>query len=130
MSGRLVLGRPAPRRRRGHPQRGPPRARHRARRRHRRSGRRGPRTHSGRLSGGSAQMKALITNDDGVESPGLVTLAQAANAAGLEVLVAAPSWNSSGASYSLTGVERYGRLPSKRLVLSTADHAPHAVDAG
>src|SRR3546814_1701909 len=74
-------------------------------------------------------MKALITNDDGIESPGLATLAQAATAAGLEVLVAAPSWNSSGASSSLTGVERDGRLLSKRIVLASADIAAHAVDA-
>src|SRR3546814_20104601 len=73
-------------------------------------------------------MKALITNDDGIESPGLATLAQAATAAGLEVLVAAPSLNSSGASSSLTGVERDGRLLSKRIVLASADIAAHAVE--
>lgn len=53
---------------------------------------------------------ALVTNDDGIESPGLVTLAAAAVDAGLEVLVAAPSWDSSGASAALTGVQEDGRL--------------------
>lgn len=55
-------------------------------------------------------MRALVTNDDGIDSPGLVALAGAARDAGLEVTVAAPSWDSSGASASLTGVERDGRL--------------------
>ena len=35
-------------------------------------------------------MRALITNDDGIDSPGLRALAQAAVDAGLEVTVAAP----------------------------------------
>lgn len=55
-------------------------------------------------------MRALVTNDDGIDSPGLLALARAARDAGLEVTVAAPSWDSSGASASLTGVERDGRL--------------------
>lgn len=55
-------------------------------------------------------MRALITNDDGVESPGLRTLALAAAEAGCDVTVAAPSWDSSGASASLTAVERDGRF--------------------
>ncbi len=74
-------------------------------------------------------MKALITNDDGVESPGLATLAEAARRCGLEVLVAAPSWNSSGASSSLTGVQDDGRLRSRRINLPHADIAAHAVEA-
>lgn len=55
-------------------------------------------------------MLALITNDDGIGSLGLRVLAMAAQEAGLEVLVAAPSWNSSGASASLTAVEDDGRV--------------------
>lgn len=55
-------------------------------------------------------MRALITNDDGVESPGIRTLALGAAEAGCEVTVAAPSWDSSGASASLTAVERDGRF--------------------
>src|SRR5437660_672352 len=55
-------------------------------------------------------MNALITNDDGIASPGLLALAQAAADEGLEVLVAAPSWDSSGASASLTAVEQEGRF--------------------
>jgi 5'-nucleotidase len=55
-------------------------------------------------------MRALVTNDDGVESPGIRALALAARAVGLDVTVAAPAWDSSGASASLTGVQRDGRL--------------------
>lgn len=55
-------------------------------------------------------MRALVTNDDGVDSPGLRALAGAAIACGLDVVVAAPGWDSSGASASLTAVERDGRL--------------------
>jgi 5'-nucleotidase len=54
--------------------------------------------------------RALITNDDGVDSPGIRALAQATVDAGLEVTVAAPSWDSSGASASLTAVEEDGRF--------------------
>lgn len=55
-------------------------------------------------------MRAVVTNDDGVESPGLRALARAAIACGLDVTVAAPSWDSSGASASLTAVEHDGRV--------------------
>ena len=55
-------------------------------------------------------MRALITNDDGIDSPGLRALAATAARRGLDVMVAAPSWDSSGASASLTAVERDGRL--------------------
>ena len=55
-------------------------------------------------------MRALITNDDGIESAGLRALAATAARRGLDVMIAAPSWDSSGASASLTAVERDGRL--------------------
>jgi 5'-nucleotidase len=55
-------------------------------------------------------MRALVTNDDGVDSTGIRALALAAKAVGLEVTVAAPAWDSSGASASLTGVQLDGRL--------------------
>jgi 5'-nucleotidase len=55
-------------------------------------------------------MRALVTNDDGIDSPGLATLAAVAVEAGLEVIAAAPSWDSSGASASLTAVEVDGRV--------------------
>jgi 5'-nucleotidase len=55
-------------------------------------------------------MRALITNDDGIESPGLAVLARVALDAGYEVTVAAPWQEYSGASASLLGVEHGGRL--------------------
>jgi 5'-nucleotidase len=55
-------------------------------------------------------MRALITNDDGIHTAGLHTLAQVAVKAGLDVLVAAPHVERSGASASLTALEEGGRL--------------------
>lgn len=52
----------------------------------------------------------LVTNDDGVESFGIRVLAGVGVDAGLDVVVAAPSWDSSGASASLTAVEEQGRF--------------------
>jgi 5'-nucleotidase len=55
-------------------------------------------------------MLALVTNDDGIDSPGLGVLARCAVALGLEVLVAAPRTESSGASAALHGAGQDGRL--------------------
>lgn len=55
-------------------------------------------------------MRALITNDDGIDSPGLAVLARVALDAGYEVIVAAPARESSGASASLIGAEQDGRI--------------------
>ncbi|MGF0311398.1 5'/3'-nucleotidase SurE [Rhodococcus sp. IEGM1428] len=49
-------------------------------------------------------MRALITNDDGVHSDGIALLARVALDAGLDVVVAAPHEERSGASASLTGM--------------------------
>ena len=54
--------------------------------------------------------KVLVTNDDGFDSPGLHALAGLAVELGLEVLVAAPARESSGASASLGAVEERGRV--------------------
>jgi 5'-nucleotidase len=73
---------------------------------------------------------ALITNDDGIASPGIRTLTRAALDAGLAVTVAAPSWDSSGASASLTSVERDGRLQVERVRLEGLESFPaYAVEA-
>ena len=55
-------------------------------------------------------MRVLITNDDGIRSPGLTLLADVALAAGCEVVVAAPHRQYSGASVALTAQEVDGRL--------------------
>lgn len=59
-------------------------------------------------------MRILITNDDGVDSAGISVLAGVARELDLEVVVAAPAWDSSGASASLTGVSDEGRLVLER----------------
>ncbi|MDZ7677994.1 MAG: 5'/3'-nucleotidase SurE [Acidimicrobiales bacterium] len=54
--------------------------------------------------------RALITNDDGIDSAGLHALARLALDLGLDVVVAAPSRESSGASASLGAVEDHGHI--------------------
>jgi 5'-nucleotidase len=49
--------------------------------------------------------RALVTNDDGIDAPGLAVLACAAQEAGLDVVVAAPIRESSGTSAGLTSTE-------------------------
>jgi 5'-nucleotidase len=52
----------------------------------------------------------LITNDDGIDSPGLWALAAGARAAGLDVVVAAPHVDASGVGASLQAVREDGRI--------------------
>lgn len=56
------------------------------------------------------RMRILVTNDDGIASPGLTVLVRAALRRGHEVMVAAPAEQYSGASASLTGEEVEGRI--------------------
>src|SRR5690625_2012743 len=55
------------------------------------------------LMGNNGDMYALVTNDDGIDSPGLIPIAHAALEAGYKVLVAAPNKQYSGAGASLDG---------------------------
>ncbi|MDH6180665.1 5'-nucleotidase [Microbacteriaceae bacterium SG_E_30_P1] len=52
----------------------------------------------------------LITNDDGIDSPGLWELANTAHSLGLDVTVAAPSIQYSGASASILGAHEDGSI--------------------
>jgi 5'-nucleotidase len=52
----------------------------------------------------------LVTNDDGIDSPGLAVLVATARAAGHDVTVAAPAREYSGASASLHGAQEDGSL--------------------
>lgn len=65
--------------------------------------------------------RALVTNDDGIDSPGLHALAAAARKAGLDVIVAAPAEQSSGASAALSAVCRDGRTIIERRELPGLD---------
>jgi 5'-nucleotidase len=58
--------------------------------------------------------RAVVTNDDGVESLGLRCLADAACAAGLEVAVAAPVADSSGTSASISAAKTGGHVLVER----------------
>jgi len=74
-------------------------------------------------------MRALITNDDGIDSPGLVTLAAAARSCGLDVVVAAPSEEASGTSASVDAAGETGRVLSERRALPGLDAEAYAVAA-
>lgn len=54
--------------------------------------------------------RILVTNDDGVDAPGIHALAAAARAAGHDVVVAAPLHEASGMSAALTAVTEDGRI--------------------
>ncbi|HZN72294.1 MAG TPA: 5'/3'-nucleotidase SurE [Micromonosporaceae bacterium] len=54
--------------------------------------------------------RVLITNDDGIASPGLHQLAAAAHKDGLEVVIAAPMNEASGSGTAITAVESSGRV--------------------
>jgi len=71
----------------------------------------------------------LITNDDGIDSPGLHALAAAAIAEGLDVTVAAPASEASGSSASITGAEADGRIRMERREIGGLDVPCYAVKA-
>jgi Predicted acid phosphatase len=74
--------------------------------------------------------RTLITNDDGIESPGLHRLAHLALAAGLDVVIAAPLVQSSGSSASIIGAETDGRIRFERRELDGLEGVPaFAVEA-
>lgn len=57
----------------------------------------------------SRRLRALITNDDGIDSPGLWALAAGARDAGFDVIVAAPHVDASGVGGSVLAVREDGR---------------------
>ncbi|WP_457963728.1 5'/3'-nucleotidase SurE [Arthrobacter sp. D1-29] len=69
----------------------------------------------------SQPARVLITNDDGIASPGLLALAAAAVRAGLSVVVAAPASEASGSSSSITAVEQDGRISIEERQLEDLD---------
>jgi 5'-nucleotidase len=55
-------------------------------------------------------VRVLVTNDDGIDSPGIRRLAWAAADSGCDVVVAAPDIDYSGTGAALTSVEEDGRV--------------------
>lgn len=72
----------------------------------------------------------LITNDDGIVAPGLHALAAGAVAAGLDVVVAAPDTDASGAGTSIVSVRRDGVVPVEPRALPGLDGVPAYAVAG
>lgn len=67
-------------------------------------------------------MRVLVTNDDGITSPGLTLLAEVALEAGHDVIVAAPNREYSGFSAALSGEDVDGEL-------STSEGRPPGLSA-
>lgn len=81
-------------------------------------------------------MRVLVTNDDGIDAPGLHALVLALVAAGHEVLVAAPAGDLSGSGTALGDLRDGHRVPVGRVslpelpdVLAYVVHAPPAMAA-
>jgi 5'-nucleotidase len=60
-------------------------------------------------------MRILVTNDDGVDSPGILALTQALYDAGHDCFVVAPSSDRSGASAAIGPLHRLGPIAVKEL---------------
>jgi 5'-nucleotidase len=73
---------------------------------------------------------ALVTNDDGIESPGLAALTRCALDSGLSAVIAAPAKESSGTSAGLTAAEnRRGIATEQRDLPALVDVPTFAVAA-
>ncbi|MBV8194147.1 MAG: 5'/3'-nucleotidase SurE, partial [Candidatus Dormibacteraeota bacterium] len=69
-------------------------------------------------------LRALVTNDDGIDSEGLRQLALAAVGAGLDVTVAAPQREASGSSAALNATQSDGRIVVEPRELPGLDGVP------
>jgi 5'-nucleotidase len=78
---------------------------------------------------GGQQMKVLVTNDDGVASPGLHELAAALVAAGYDVIVVAPDRDMSGSAAALGQIHVDEEIEAEPVDLPGLDGVPaYAVD--
>ena len=66
--------------------------------------------HPRRHEGARMTPRILITNDDGIDAPGIRWLARAAARQGHDVVVAAPMTEASGTSAAMTAVEKHGKI--------------------
>ena len=69
-------------------------------------------------------MRILVTNDDGIDSPGLRELARVVDELGHDVIVAAPHQEASGTSCSLSSVQQDGRTVVERRELDGDGRVP------
>lgn len=68
--------------------------------------------------------RVLVTNDDGIDSPGLHALAHALLRGGLEVTIAAPVTQSSGSSASIMAENSEGRIRLEQRTLDGLEDVP------
>jgi 5'-nucleotidase len=73
--------------------------------------------------------RVLITNDDGIAAPGIRWLTRAAVEAGLDVVVAAPDHEASGASAALNAVYQDNRLALSKVAMPGLDVTAYSVKA-
>jgi 5'-nucleotidase len=79
---------------------------------------------------GGERVRVLVTNDDGIDSPGLHALARVAVDAGHEVVIAAPAREASGSGASLSALDEQGRMVVHRRTLpGLGDVEAFAVEA-
>jgi 5'-nucleotidase len=69
-------------------------------------------------------MSILITNDDGIDAPGIRALARAVARAGYDIVVAAPLNEASGTSAAMTAVHQDGKIVVERRTLAGASEVP------
>ncbi|MFL6119225.1 5'/3'-nucleotidase SurE [Actinophytocola sp.] len=69
-------------------------------------------------------VRALVTNDDGIDSPGLVTLARCARDLGWQPIIAAPATESSGTSAGLTAARNHRQVAVARRTLADLPDVP------
>jgi 5'-nucleotidase len=72
----------------------------------------------------TGRTRILITNDDGIDAPGLRWLARAAAREGHDVVVAAPITEASGSSAAMTAIEENGKIILHKRELTGAKHIP------
>jgi 5'-nucleotidase len=75
-------------------------------------------------------LRVLVTNDDGIDSPGLIALARCAVELGHETIIAAPSVEASGTGAGLTASGGHRSVGvSRRTMAELPEAAAYAIDA-
>ncbi len=74
-------------------------------------------------------MRVLVTNDDGIDAPGLHALAAGLHRAGFDVLVAAPLEDRSGSGAAIGNLQPGGEIRTEARAIPGCEGVPaHAVD--